>query len=663
MATLQNVGQEICQRGRCQRIPTEAKCPIRGTPPRGTDSNCWPARVTLIRHPPVQHGHVLTGLVAVFSLGAAAQWLAWRLKVPSILMLLVVGFVAGPVSGLLDPEALLGPVTFPLVSLGAAVILFEGGLTVRLSDLRRVATPIRRLVTIGLVVTWAGATIAASLFLPIRFELAALLGAILVVTGPTVIGPLLRQAKPRAPLGSILKLEGILSDPIGAVLAVLVFQAIEAGQVESAVGVVAAGVLKAALFASGIGLGAAWLYTRLRATGWLPEFLENATLLPLVLSIYLLSNWLQHESGLLAVTVMGIALASQTKVNIQASLDFTEHTRTMLISVLFVTLTARLEIADLVEVPLGAIGFVAFVIFVLRPLAVALALLGSELSGRERLFLALVAPRGIVAAAVSSVFALRLVDAGYEMASLLMPTTFLVIAATVVVYGLGARPLVRALKLRQSSPNGILVLGANPIARALAEALQREGVRALLVDSDRSKVARAKTMGLDAVHGHLLSRDVFHRLDLDAIGHFLALTSNDDTNTLAAAHCRDVYGLDHVYQVQASDPRGAPRKGYAAELAGTPFANGKTYDELSEHVYRGADGEVTPVNEAFSFDDYVEARGARTIPLFVLSDTTGLRPVTSDADPPEPGDRLIALTRPESNAAPGGSMRSPRKNS
>jgi NhaP-type Na+/H+ or K+/H+ antiporter len=290
---------------------------------------------------------ILPELVLLMALGAAAQWLAWRIRVPSIFVLLVVGFLSGPVFGLLDPDALLGPVTLPLVSLGAAVVLFEGGLSASWSDMRSVAQPVRRLITLGLLTTWLGVTVAARFALGIGWELAALLGAILVVTGPTVIGPLLQHARPRGRVGRILKFEGILNDPLGAILAVLVFQVIQTEQVETAVSLVILSVAKAALWASALGIGAAFGYTFVRKRDWLPESLQNAVLLPLVLGVYALAGAVQHESGLLAVTIMGIALASQRRVNMEASVEFTSHARTLLISVLFVLLAARMQLSKL----------------------------------------------------------------------------------------------------------------------------------------------------------------------------------------------------------------------------------------------------------------------------------------------------------------------------
>jgi hypothetical protein len=445
-------------------------------------------------------------------------------------------------------------------------------------------------------------------------------------------------------VGRILTFEGILNDPLGALLAVLVFQVIQTEQVETAVSLVILSVAKAALWASALGIGAAFGYTFVRKRDWLPESLQNAVLLPLVLGVYALAGAVQHESGLLAVTIMGIALASQRRVNMEASVEFTSHARTLLISVLFVLLAARMQLSNLAELRAEALFFVAIVIGLVRPLAVFLATLGTNLSWRERVFLAVVAPRGIVAAAVSSVFALRLTEAGYEHASLLLPVTFLLIASCVTVYGLLARPIVRLLRLGQRHPQGLLVLGANPVARTLSRCLQSQGVRALLVDSNRHAVRKARLAGLEVEDGQLLSSRVLDRLDLDGIGHFLALSDGDDQNTLAVTHFRKVFGSNRAYQLDRGGSSASSEGSYAESLRGAHVAGGRTYDELSALVYRGAEAKATLITDEFSFQDYRRVHPG-AVPLFSLSGAGALRVLDGDAAPPSAGERVVSLVQ------------------
>lgn len=587
----------------------------------------------------------MNGIVILIALGAGSLWIAWRLRIPSILVLLAVGFVAGPATGLFRPDEVLGSLTFPFVSLAAAVVLFEGGLTASWEEIRGVATPVRRLIVIGIPVTWATLSAAAHYVLGLSIELALLLGAILVVTGPTVIGPLLRHARPRGSVGSILKLEGIINDPIGAILAVLVFQGIKAEEVERAFSVVSIGILKAAVLSGLLGFVGAWLFVKVRERGLLPEFLHNAVVLPFALVVYALANEIQAESGLLAVTVMGIALASQKKVDMEQSLEFTEHARILLISTLFILLTARMDLSDITGLPLAVLGFVAIVILVARPLSVGLSTVRSGVSSREKVFLGAMAPRGVVAAAVSSLFALELVDAGYEEASILMPVTFAVIALTVLVSGLSAVPLVNWLGLAQRAPKGVLILGAGRVGRLLAQALKRHGVGVLAVDSDSAKVNEARRLGLRAKKGEVLSRRLLRDLDLGEIGHVVALTPNDDLNTLAVNHFRRLSVPPQVHQIRPSTELGRPLPHYASELQAPQVAAGATLDKLEALAKAGAATTPVPVDEVTSLDAVRERFGKDSVALFTVDDEERVTFVHADEPWPTEGT-LIVLAPP-----------------
>lgn len=587
----------------------------------------------------------MNGIVTLVALGAGSQWLAWRLRIPSILVLLAVGFVAGPVTGLFKPDEILGALTFPFVSLAAAIVLFEGGLTASWDEIRGVAKPVRRLIVVGIPITWGVLSVASHYLLGLRIELALLLGAILVVTGPTVIGPLLRHARPHGAVGSVLKLEGIINDPIGAILAVLVFQGIKAEEVERAFSVVSMGILKAAVVSGLIGLAAAFLFVKFRERDLLPSFLHNAVVVPFALVVFAAANHIQEESGLLAVTVMGIALASQKRVDMEQSLEFTEHARILLISTLFILLTARMELTDITRLPLATLGFVAVVIFVARPLAVGLSTVRTGLSRGERIFLGAMAPRGVVAAAVSSLFALELVESGYAEASILMPVTFAVIAMTVLVSGLSAVPLVKRLGLAQDEPQGVLVLSADQVGLIVARALHQHGLEVLVVDSDPAKVDEARRSGFRAARGEVLSRRLLRDLDLDGIGHFVALTPNDDVNTLAVAHFRRLFGKSNVHQVRPSTELGRPLPGYAAELQAPHVAAGATLDSLEALTKAGAVTTPISAGEVPTLDDVREKFGADAVPLLAVGDDGEVTFIEAGGQWPKSGT-LVVLAPP-----------------
>ena len=590
---------------------------------------------------PEMHEHLTTGLVTLIVLGAGAQLVAYRVRVPSILVLLIVGVLAGPVFGIVVPDELLGEITFPLVSVGAALILFEGGLSARFQDLKAIQAPVWRLIGLGMMVTWVLSGLAAYFLLGLSVGLASLLGAILVVTGPTVIGPLIRHARPKGPVGRILKYEGIINDPLGAVLALIVFQLIQVERVDTAASVVAWGVLRAILAGGVVGIAGSLIFSQGKRRGLIPSQLENAVLIALSLAVYATSNQIQPEAGLLSVTVMGMILASSKKLDVSANVEFAEHLRTMLISVLFILLTARMSAQDLAHVPFGGLGFVLALVLVVRPAAVFLSTWGAPLSLKEKTFLALMAPRGIVAAAVSSVFALRLSGDGIAEASILLPITFVVISVGVVVYGLGARPLVRFLGLDEPEPQGVLLLGDHILSLKIAEGLKASGRTPMFVSAERRRVLRLRKLGYVAEYGHLQSENLLDRLELEKIGCMIAMTPSDDKNTLSCVQFSRILGRDAVAQVSFAESEASQEEHSAVHtLRGHTFGNGVNYEELLRLSHR-ATAKVTKITESFSYEDFRQHYGAAAYPVMLLRDHKP--PRMFKGEPPRPGERLLSL--------------------
>jgi len=588
---------------------------------------------------------VLVSLAVIVVFGGAAQWLAWRLGLPSILLLLVAGFVAGPATGLVDPDGLLGDLLLPVVSLSVALILYEGGLTLKLSELGQIGAVLRNLVTVGLAVTWVVSALAARLLFDMDWSLCVLLGAILTVTGPTVIVPLLRHIRPTGPVGAVLKWEGIVIDPIGALLAVLVFEALAMGGAREATAQVVLAVLKTAVVGGGLGLLAAAMLTMLLRRYWVPDFLQNAISLMFVVAVFTASNAVQHEAGLFAVTVMGIALANQKAADVRHIVEFKENLRLLLISALFIVLAARLEVADLARVAGTGAAFVAVLVVVCRPLTVLVSTLRSRLKGRERVFLACMAPRGIVAAAVSSVFALRLEEIGVAQARLLVPVTFLVIVGTVLVYGLFSPTAARLLGVAVPNPQGVLLLGAQPWVRSLAETLQGKGFRVLLVDSNRDHTAAARMAGLPTYTGSILADYALDEMDLGGIGRLLALTPNEWVNALAVQRFASILGRSECYQLPP-ETAGEKRSPHQHLHGRWLFGERLNHSVLEECYFRGARFKATRLTESFTYADFRRLYGEEAVPVFRIRKEGRLSVMTATNPPnPEPGDTLVALVR------------------
>ena len=588
-------------------------------------------------------------------LGVAAQWFAWRLRFPSILLLLGVGLLVGPGAELavgqavIDPDALLGPLLMPLTSLAVALILYEGGLSLRLSEIADVEHVVRNLCSVGALVTWVGAAGAAWLCGLLSAGPSLLLGAILVVTGPTVIVPLLRQIRIRGQAGSLLKWEGIVSDPLGACLAVLVFEALLAGTVEAGLEHAAIGFLRAGAAGLILGCLGALLLILLERRHWVPHHLENPVSLAIVVGVFTLSNLAQGESGLIATTVMGCVVGNVLAEEIHPITAFKESLQVLLIGGLFVVLAARLDLADLrTALCWESLLFLVLLVAVVRPAAVFLATIGSGLQLRERAFLAGIAPRGIVAAAVVSVFGARLAQAGLPGAERLVPLAFLVILATVAFYGIFAGPLARLLDLREPTPTGVMLLGAHAWARDLAAVLRQAGLVVLLIDTNRYRVKRAREDGLWAVHANALSEFVSDDLDLSGIGTLLTLTPNDAVNTLAAARFEHSFGRANVFQLQ---PQGGDSRHDVAPRARSRFLlqDEADHDWISQRAARGWRFRACPIREGCGLASWREAHGVQIVLVGKVTPggpfeawTNTLEPVLAE------DDVLIGFASPES---------------
>jgi NhaP-type Na+/H+ or K+/H+ antiporter len=588
--------------------------------------------------------NLLIALASIVTLGIAAVWVSWRLHAPSILVLLLVGFVAGPITGFLDPDAVFGDLLFPLVSISVAIILFEGGSSLRLVELKTIGRAVTNLVTVGALIAWALGSVAAYYLLGMSVAQSLLVGAILVVTGPTVIVPLLRHVRPAHTVAYTLKWEGILIDPVGAVLAVLVFEATVAVGVQAATSVALIGLAQTLLIGTLMSAFGAGLLVVLLERGWVPDFLQSPLVLMVVIATFAASNILQAESGLLTATLMGVALANQKRVNFKHIFEFKENLQVLLIASLFVLLAARLKLSDLTGIGAPELAFLAALVFVVRPASVAVSTLGSGLSWRARLLIASIAPRGIVAAAVSSIFALELTHAGLTGGDRLVSITFMVIIGTVVIYSLTASPLARLLKLQQSEPQGVLLVGAHPWARAFAQELKDEGVAVRLIDTNYSNIAEARMAGLPVYYGSALSEDAFDRIDVEGIGKLLALTSNDEVNSLTAVNFSEVFGRDNVFQLPPDQLARSGERVLSQHLRGRfLFDPAATYWQLTARFDSGADVKTTNLTEAFDFQTFM-SRYPNAIPLFLIGEN-GTLTIFTIKDPPEPkpGQRLVAV--------------------
>jgi NhaP-type Na+/H+ or K+/H+ antiporter len=495
------------------------------------------------------------------------------------------------------------------------------------ADLRRVGGVVRNLITLGALTTAVVSAVAAHWILGFPWPFAILLGTILMVTGPTVIGPLLRHVRPLERVGAILRWEGIVTDPLGALCAVLAFEAIHLSHTSGVTNVLLIEAVRTVGAGAAIGVAAAWALVAALRRFWVPDALHIPLTLATVAGAFVGSETLQAGSGLFTITLMGIALANQKWVPVDHIMDFKETLSLILISSLFIILGARLRWEQLHLLDWRSGVFVLVLILIARPLSVAICTFGSDLNLRERIFLAMIAPRGIVAAAVASVFALRLSEDHLPYADRLVPLVFLVITGTVVVYGTLAARVGRWLGVATPNAQGCLIVGANRLARAIGKAIVEEGHEVLLVDTNRDHIAAARLDGLRTIFGSIVSPLVQRNLELSSIGRLLALTPNDEINALAAIRYGRVFGRSEVYQLAPSNNEN--KKELTRELRGRPlFGKQQTWANLDQRIERGATLKKTPLTAEFDAAAFQRQHGDRATPLFLLG----------------PGEELIILT-------------------
>lgn len=582
--------------------------------------------------------HTLTLAALVIGVGIGVQWIAARLRLPALLLLIATGLTLGPGLGVLDPDELLGPLLSPMVSLAVALILFEGGLTLRFDEARRAGPVLWRLILVGLVVGFWTVTFWGIGFTGLSLPTAAVLGAILVVTGPTVILPMLRSARIAMRPATLLRWEGIVNDPIGALLAVLVFQVIVAdptlrGNVPQLIGTLAFQGIAAASLGGGVG----WLLAQALRTHAVPSTLESPVMLAAVLVVHATAEHIGNENGLLAVTVMGLVLANVREAAVADILHFKEQIGVLLVSVLFVLLSAQITVADMQALAGPPAYLVLGVVFLIRPLIVLLATWGTELPRKERVLLGWIAPRGVVAAAVAGAFEVRLTEAGHDDARLLVPIVFGVIVTTVLVQGITIAPLARRLGLGTKSGTGVLLVGATRWVTALALALERAGAFVMLADTAYHRISRARRNGLSAHFGDVLSEEADLDLPRERLSWVLAATDDDSYNALVCAHFAREMGRMHVVRLTSESDE--DRKEASHRLVGrVPWGDAGTFQALGAVYWSRDQFRVTKLTDEFDFEQF-RAENENAAVLFAV--TAGkIRPLSS-ADVPGAGTQIV----------------------
>jgi len=570
-------------------------------------------------------------LAGIIILGILAQWVAWRFKIPAILPLILIGLLVGPIAaeyladdgtkwiepvwngneGLFPGESL-----FYFVSLAISIILFEGGLTLRLKEAKNVGPVITKLITLGSLVTFFGAAIAVHYIFFLSWELSFLFSALIIVTGPTVITPILRNIPLKKDVSAVLKWEGILIDPIGALVAVLVYEfiSVDAGGEFTKTALIEFG--KIVLFGATFGFTFAHALNFVINKKWVPHYLMNVFALAAVLGVFVLSDSFAHESGLLAVVVMGMVLGNSNSPYLKELLYFKESLSVLLISILFILLAANINMEDLLLIyNWKTAGLFAIVVFVIRPIGIFLSTYNSTLKLNEKLFISWVGPRGIVAAGIASLFGLKLADKGVVGAEYITPLVFMIVLGTVLLNATTARMFAKIAGVFLVKSNGILIVGASKISRLLADYLERNGRHVVLIDSNQSNIKKAKDLGLEALNTNIYSDSLLDNIELNDVGYLMALTANTDINKYAINKFAEQFGENGSFRLvskeEMTDEENNPIEGL--------FSRTDDFNSLNELTNKYPTIHEIAIKNKEHFNDLIEItkKDNDIIPLFI----------------------------------------------
>ncbi len=581
-------------------------------------------------------------LAGIIILGIIAQWMAWRLKLPAILPLILIGLLVGPIATLYteDGSKLIEPIwngekgLFPgeglyyFVSLAISIILFEGGLTLKRSEIANVGPVITKLITIGTIVTFFGAGIAAHYIFDLTWQIAFLFSALIIVTGPTVITPILRNIPLKKDVSAVLKWEGILIDPIGALVAVLVFEFISVGEGSAFTKTALIEFGKILLFGFTFGFTFAHALAFVIKRNWIPHYLMNVVSLSVVLLVFVESDLFAHESGLLAVVVMGMVMGNIDLPNLKELLYFKESLSVLLISILFILLAANINISDMQLIfNWKTVALFAVIVFLIRPLGVLLSTFGSTMKLNEKMFIGWVGPRGIVAAGIASLFGSKLITRGEPGAEYITPLVFMVVLGTVLLNATTARLFAKLVGVFLKKSEGILIIGASKVSRLIGSYLKKNNRHVVLIDNNQTNVEKAKKLGIEAIAANIYSDNLTDNIELNDMGYLMALTGNSDINKFAIDKFKKQFGENGAFRLVNSDEMNNPENNPEEGL----FSHTDDFIKLTDAARKYPAMHEIDLKDKEHYDGLIEITKADNdiVPVFLKDGSGDLKIISS----------------------------------
>jgi len=592
---------------------------------------------------------ILFDLMLIGALGVGSQWIGWRFRIPAIVVMSIVGLLAGPILGIIHPNEDFGELFKPIISIAVAIILFEGSLNLDFRELKGLGRPVMRIVTIGAILAWLLGSLAAHFVAGLSLPVAFVIGGLFIVTGPTVILPLLRQAKLKPRPAAILKWEGIVVDPFGALLAVFAFEIIvfvmEDDVTVDALLLFFGASLFAVFFGYILAKGLGYMFER----GHVPEFLKSPFMFAAVILCFTVSDEIVHETGLLAVTAMGMTIANMHLSSIGDMRHFKENISVLLVSTIFVMLTASLSVDTLLRIfDVNIIAYVLLMLFVVRPLSIWLSTIGTDLSIGERVLVGWIAPRGIVALTVAGYFASVLAEAGFEDASILTSLTFALVFATVCVHGFSIGWLAKKFNLANEEKPGVLIVGGSHFSTGLANVFKELNIPTMITDKSWQRLESARKEGVPFMREEILSEQTDYHLDMTPYEYMVAASELDSYNALVCNTFIPEIGRTNIFQLPLHKRRDDDLESMGLTIGGNLLFNEQaTWERLNEKVESGYVFRKTNITAQYTFNQYKEELHPETLLMFVVKRSGKVVFFTHKNKPKaEAGDVVVSLMPP-----------------
>lgn len=586
-------------------------------------------------------------IMLILVLGIGSQWVSWKYRMPAIVVMSLAGLIAGPFLGFMNPEESFGALYDPFISIAVAIILFEGSLNLSFKELRGLGKPVFRIATVGAFIAWILGSLTAHYMAGLSWEVAFVIGGLFIVTGPTVILPLLRQSKLKPRPAKILKWEGIIVDPIGVLLAVFAFEIITIFTTDTKNMTTLLLFFLASLFAVFLGWFCGRFIGWMFETGYIPEFLKSPAVFVVVIFAFTISDEIIHGTGLLAVTAMGMTLANMGISSLNDFRHFKENISILLISAIFIMLASSLKLETIIQIfSPNIIGYVILMMFAVRPLSIFLSTVGTGLSIQEKSLVGWIAPRGIVALTVSSYFASILKDAGYVDAELLTTLTFGLVFFTVVAHGFSIGPMAKKLNLSLEGNPGVIIIGSNPFTTGLAMSFQKMKSPVLVVDSSWENLRHARRAGIPFYHGEILSEQTEYNLDTIPYDFIIAATDYHSYNALVCTTFMPEYGRTNVFKVDPNE--GENNVDIVSKVGGRSLCKEEiSLDDFNEKIEQHYVFRQTTLTEKFDYEKYIEEKEAESVFIYFQKPTGQIHFYADDMRiTPAIGDTIVSLTPP-----------------